>query len=240
MTGGADAGTRLWLVRHGHTVWHGTGGVAGRTDVALSDAGRDAVRALGPSLGARLAACRSEGRAVRWWVSPMARARETHRLLRAGAGDASPDASEDARLVELDFGDWEGSTWADVHRDHGALLAAWGEDWVSGAPPNGETFGAQAARAGAWLDEAVVGAVVGAVIGATGGGRDGDGALDAFAVAHGGTIRALLSLTLSHPLREAMRFAIDPASVTCVERTEKPDGEGGWLLRRSNAADFGD
>ena len=223
---GPAPGTRLWLVRHGHTVWHGTGGVAGRTDVELSDAGREAVRALGPSLGARLGACRSAGRAVRWWVSPMSRARETHRLLRAGAGDADADASEDARLVELDFGDWEGSTWADVHRDHGALLAAWGEDWVGGAPPNGETFGAQAARAGAWLDEAT--------------GAAGDGVTDAFAVAHGGTIRALLSLTLGHPLQRAMRFAIDPASVTCVERTEKPNGEGGWLLRLSNAMDFGD
>ena len=225
---GPASGTRLWLVRHGHTVWHGTGGVAGRTDVALSDAGHDAVRALGPSLAARLDACRSDGRAVRWWVSPMARARETHRLLREGAGDANGRAREDARLVELDFGDWEGSTWADVHRDHGALLSAWGEDWVDGAPPNGETFGAQAARAGAWLDEAAS-SIDSSV----------DGAVDVFAVAHGGTIRALLALTLGHPLQEAMRFAIDPASVTCAERTERPNGEGGWLLRLSNAADFG-
>lgn len=205
-------GARLWLVRHGHTVWHGTGGVAGRTDVDLSDDGRGAVRALVPSLGAMLAA---RGPDVRWWTSPTSRTRETLALLRTGIEGAEP--VEDARLAELDFGDWEGSTWSDVHRDHGALLAAWGDDWVSGAPPNGETFGAQAERAGRWLARAVE-----------------EGADDTVAVTHGGTVRALLALALGHPLRDAMRFAVDPASVTCVERT----GQGGWLLRLSNAAGF--
>ncbi len=212
------AGSRLWLVRHGHTVWHGTGGVAGRTDVVLSDEGCEAVRALVPSLREMLAA---SGRDVRWWTSPMARTRETLALLRAGVD--APAAREDARLVELDFGDWEGSTWADVHRDHGALLAAWGEDWVSGAPPNGETFGQQAERSGAWLDDVL----------AAGGSCDAP--VDVVVVAHGGTIRALLSLALGHPLRDAMRFAVDPATVCCVELT----GEGKWLLRGANRGAFG-
>ena len=40
----------LHLVRHGHTPWNDTGGVAGRTDIALSDAGRQAVNQVRAAL----------------------------------------------------------------------------------------------------------------------------------------------------------------------------------------------
>ena len=222
-------GTRLWLVRHGHTGWTESGRVAGRTDVALSERGRAAVRALGPTLGAELARAGAVSRRSLWWTSPASRARETAALLREGAAAFGagpvPEPREDVRLVELDFGDWEGSTWEAVHRDDGERLAAWGGNWVDGAPPGGETFRAQAARASAWLEDALGAAA------AEGGGR----ACDLLAVAHGGTIRALLSIALGHGLERAMRFRVDPARVGCAERSE---GEGRWLLRLSNSGGF--
>ena len=229
----AAPGTRLWLVRHGHTEWTESGRVAGRTDVALSERGREAVRTLGPTLGAELAAARTAGRHALWWTSPASRARETAALLLEGAGASGggsvPAPREDARLVELDFGDWEGSTWEAVHRDHGERLARWGEDWVDGAPPNGESFRAQAARASAWLDDAL----------AAGREAGGQSACDLFAIAHGGTIRALLAVALGHALERAMRFRVDPAGVACAERVAGTDGgPGRWLLRLSNAAGF--
>ena len=231
MTGRIEPGTRLWLVRHGHTEWTESGRVAGRTDVPLSARGREAVRALGPTLGVELGLARAAGRRSLWWTSPSSRARETAALLRDGAiasgAGPVPEPCEDARLVELDFGDWEGSTWEAVHRDHGERLAAWGEDWVDGAPPNGETFRAQAARASAWLDDVLVVAAE----------ADGGRACDLLAVAHGGTIRALLAVTLGHGLERAMRFSADPASVACVERVVA-EGEGRWLLRLANAGGF--
>jgi len=198
----------LHLVRHGHTLWHDTGGVAGRTDIALSDAGRQAVDALRDSLPMLASAT---GDSAAWWCSPLQRTVETATRL----CDPAP-LTRDARLVELDFGDWEGSTWEAVHRDHGELLAAWGEDWVSGAPPNGESFADQLERCAHWLGDARHGSTDTVV-----------------AVAHGGTIKAMLSLLLGHQPRQAMRFRIDPAHVCRLDRKGR-----GWHLRSSNLPRF--
>lgn len=227
---GAAPATVLWLVRHGHTLVHGTGGVAGRSDVALSDRGRSAIGALGETLGGALA-CRPAS--PRWFASPLERARETATILRAACGARTPLAL-DARLVELDFGDWEGSTWETVHRDHGAELAAWGEDWVRGAPPGGETFAAQLARCGAWLD--AVTRRRSSTDTDTDTGEPGDESRDAIVVAHGGSIRALLCRLLGHPPETAMRYAIDPARVCRVERDARL--AGGWRLASANVGDF--
>jgi len=207
----------LWLVRHGHTVVHGTGGVAGRRDVALAETGREAVRRLGPSLVAALSGRRT---APRWYASSLSRARESAALLRTTAAHERRPLAIDERLVELDFGVWEGSTWAAVHREHGAALAAWGENWVERAPPGGESFAAQATRCRAWFEEC---------IGATAG--------DAIVVAHGGSIRALACHLLGWPLTEAMRLTVDPATVCRFERDARL--AGGWRLAGANLSDFG-
>ena len=227
----------LWLVRHGHTVVHGTGGVAGRTDVALSAAGREAVERLGRALAEH------DGIAAtppRWHASPLERTRDTATLLRRAAGQgtgwgmeqatgrtggrAAPAIAFDERLVELDFGDWEGSTWEAVHRDHGEALAAWGEDWVSCAPPGGESFARQAARCGEWFDE---------TIGEGGSGREEGGAI---VVTHGGSIRALACRLLGWPLESAMRLSVDPATVCRFERDARLPG--GWRLASANVVRF--
>ena len=198
----------LHLVRHGHTLWNDTGGVAGRTDIALSDRGREAVDALRPSLQALLDGL---ARPPVWVCSSLQRTAETANRLADGA-----TVMRDARLVELDFGDWEGSTWEAVHRDHEAQLADWGEDWVDGAPPNGESFRQQIARCADWLEGVQAGS-----------------AETVIAVSHGGSIRALLSLLLGHAPRDAMRFRIDPAHVCRIDREGR-----GWRLRASNLAGF--
>ncbi|MHB8346053.1 MAG: alpha-ribazole phosphatase [Acidiferrobacterales bacterium] len=43
----------------------------------------------------------------------------------------------DSRLMEMHFGDWELQAWEDIDRQD---LDAWANDYVSRAPPNGETF----------------------------------------------------------------------------------------------------
>ena len=153
-------------------------------------------------------------------------------MLRAAVGHEDLPLGVDERLVELDFGDWEGSTWEAVHRDDGAALAVWGEDWVDGAPPGGESFRAQAARCGAWLDDAFGrGADEGAA------GADAAGG-DAVVVTHGGSVRALACRLLGWPLADAMRLAVDPASVYRFERDARC--ASGWRLAGANLPDFGD
>lgn len=211
----------LWLVRHGHTVVHGTGGVAGRTDVALSSAGREAVARLGRALAGLPGV---SAMPPRWHASPLERTRDTAALLREAIGQTGHPLALDERLVELDFGDWEGSTWEAVHRDHGEALAVWGEDWVSCAPPGGECFAHQAERCDAWFDE---------VIGDVGSGAEEGGAI---VVTHGGSIRALACRLLGWPLGSATRLTIDPASVCRFERDERLPG--GWRLASANVAGF--
>ena len=44
---------------------------------------------------------------------------------------------EDKRLLEIDFGDWEGLEWDEIDKN---LLNHWMEDFVNVAPTNGESF----------------------------------------------------------------------------------------------------
>lgn len=63
----------------------------------------------------------------------------------------------DARLRELDFGEWEGRSWSAIDR---AESDRWAADPVSNAPPGGETFASLLARVTEALAETPPGAVV--------------------------------------------------------------------------------
>jgi broad specificity phosphatase PhoE len=91
----------LWLLRHAETEWSKTNRHTGRTDVPLTDAGREAARALRERVAGHPFA------AV--FVSPLSRARETAEL--AGLGDRAVVRDE---LVEFDYGEYEGITTAEI------------------------------------------------------------------------------------------------------------------------------
>jgi probable phosphoglycerate mutase len=85
------------LARHGETEWSRDGLHTGRTDIPLTENGRDQALALREALG--------EWRFARVLSSPLQRALETCRL--AGLGEQA-EATED--LVEWDYGEYEGIT----------------------------------------------------------------------------------------------------------------------------------
>ena len=118
---------RTWLLRHGATEWSVDGRHTGRTDVPLTDAGRDEARAAAAVLAGRTFA--------RVRVSPLGRARETAAL--AGVGD---DAEVTEALLEVDYGAFEGISTADIRRSHPGWTV-----W-DGPLPGGETLDAVAAR----------------------------------------------------------------------------------------------
>ncbi len=205
----------LLLIRHGHTVWHDTGGVAGRTDIDLSPYGQQSVNRLAESLP-------DEAALDSWHISPLQRTRHTSEILRSATGQSSryPLPIEDQRLVELNFGDWEGMTWQAVHKQYQEAMDLWGQDWVNRSPPNGETFAEQATRCTEWLSDWM---------------RDADDTHTALVVLHGGSIRALLCQCLGWPLTRAMSFSIDPASVTMLDFDP---ADNTWLVRKINAQRF--
>lgn len=94
----------IWLIRHGDTEWTGTGQHTSRTDVPLTDKGREQAEQLGRVLdGHDFALVLS---------SPLSRAFDTCRL--AGYGDV---AEIDEALREWDYGEYEGRRTADIRRE---------------------------------------------------------------------------------------------------------------------------
>jgi probable phosphoglycerate mutase len=125
---GAPAPPRAVLVRHAETEWTLSGQHTGRTDIPLTERGREAARAL--------AAPVSAWRFERVLASPMQRALETCELCGLAA-----QAERSDLLLEWDYGDYEGLTSAEIER----LKPGWNL-WRDGCP-GGEQPGDVGARA---------------------------------------------------------------------------------------------
>src|SRR6478609_1661603 len=130
----ADSEQEVWLVRHAETEWSKSGRHTGRTNVPLTDAGRE--RAL--ELAGRL-----DGHDFALVLaSPLDRARETARL--AGLGDRC-EVREDLR--EWDYGDYEGITTPEIREKQPGWYL-----WRDGVP-NGETPAEVSARCDRVVEE---------------------------------------------------------------------------------------
>jgi broad specificity phosphatase PhoE len=121
---------QVWLVRHGETEWAKLGRHTGRTDIGLTEIGRQQAQLLGRRLSGRPFALVLS--------SPLSRAAETARL--AGFGDA---VTLDDDLREWDYGDFEGRTTVDIRRQY-TEWTIWTGPWPGGETP--EQVGARADR----------------------------------------------------------------------------------------------
>ena len=116
-----------------------------RLDIGLSAAGRDQAAAL----GRRLSGVRFE----RIVASPLARARETAAIVRVDlpTSPGPPEVELDSRLLEMDYGAWEGLTYAEIDAREAAIRRRWEQDPAVTACPGGESGDEVAARATAFL-----------------------------------------------------------------------------------------
>ena len=130
--------------------------------------------------------------------SPARRTRET-----AAALGLDP-ANEDA-FREQDFGAWTGRRHDDLVAELGDVYRDFWQSPASNAPPGGESFVDQIVRARAGLAPLPAG--------------------DAVLVVHSGTVRAVLAIALDLAPDAALRFVIDPLSLTRIDRLE-----GGWRV----------
>jgi probable phosphoglycerate mutase len=131
--------TELWLIRHGETQWSLEGRHTSRTDLPLTEHGRELAAKLGQYLaGTKFAAV---------LCSPMRRARETCAI--AGFGDV---AVLDDGLKEWDYGVYEGRTSAEIQKE----IPGWNvwKDPIIG----GETAEQVGVRADGVIDRAVAAA----------------------------------------------------------------------------------
>lgn len=104
----------LYAMRHGETRWNAAGRFQGRSDHALSVAGRRQARENAEHLRSHFDSLdiRSDGLAA--FSSPLRRTRETMKLVLEQVGFPKTRFNADSRLMEASFGRWEGMTTFEV------------------------------------------------------------------------------------------------------------------------------
>jgi broad specificity phosphatase PhoE len=114
---------RVFLLRHGETEWSRSGKHTGRTDIPLTERGRE----LAVAAGRLVTTLRGDAPPALVLTSPRSRAQDTARLagLRVDAVDE--------RLAEWDYGEYEGRTTPEIRE----TVPGW-TVWTH-AHPGGET-----------------------------------------------------------------------------------------------------
>ncbi len=198
---------RLILVRHGQVEVHFEDRFVGSTDAALSPAGLHQAQDLASWLaGKKPGTC---------FCSPLQRCTATARAALKGLS-LQPELDQDLR--EVDFGTWEGLSFADIAGKDAAAVDRWARFEPGFRFPGGESIddftrriGAAAERMAAAPHETVV------------------------AFTHGGVIRFMLCALLRLDPRSYAAFEIRPAGVV-----ELALFEGGALLQGlGNVAELG-
>ena len=192
------------LTRHGGTTRSTPEQHLGQhLDVPLSDEGREQAAAL----GGRLAGLGFE----RVITSPLRRAVETARLIVPGR-----EPETDPRLLEMDYGAWEGLTYEQVAARDGAARLLWEADPATLACPGGESGNEVATRVRSFLQSVIEAAEPGPDPGPR---TDPEPVPDKhiLVVSHSTTDRILLCVALGVPVRDyRRRFIQQPANLTVL------------------------
>lgn len=139
-----------------------------------------------------------EAAAVSGWLSlpdliltsPLLR---TRRLAEYLAAEYECELHCETRLMEMNFGDWEGRAWNDISRSE---IDAWSADVMHYIPPNGESAQQMLLRVNNMLQDLAQLPQQHIAI-----------------VAHGGSIRAVLALLAGIPLSHTISWQIDYGAV---------------------------
>jgi alpha-ribazole phosphatase/probable phosphoglycerate mutase len=181
---------RLLLVRHGETEWNRQKRFQGQRDIPLNEFGRQQVSVLSRRL-------KNEAINARY-TSDLSRAWETAKSISTINGELV--MIKDSRLREMNFGEWEGLTWAEIREKDPSVMENWSKYLAEKGPPGGETLFRFSERILKFseeinkthLDETVL------------------------LVAHGGTIMVLICLLLGHPIEKYWQFRIEKASISDI------------------------
>lgn len=121
---------RLILVRHGESEWNRIGRYQGQLDAPLSDLGLRQAEALGNRL--------ANERLHAIYSSPLQRARRTADAI--AARHPRLTIEEDAALLEIHHGDWQGMYAPEVRERYAEMLDEWRAYPTRSQMPNGESF----------------------------------------------------------------------------------------------------
>jgi broad specificity phosphatase PhoE len=182
----------LVLVRHGRTDANAKGLLLGRLDAPLDAVGRAQAEQLAAAVG-------TVDRVV---TSPLERARQT-------AAAFGVEHEVDDRLIELDYGDFDGVPMGDVAA---SIWSTWRSD-LEFAPPGGESIAALGRRVRAALDDLAQEAVGQTIA----------------VVSHVSPIKAGVAWALETGDELTWRLYVAPASITRIDVSPR-----GRVLRSFN------
>lgn len=182
--------TRIHLLRHGQVEGFEQKRYNGQADIALTDLGR--------KQSAAFAGRFQHKKLTAIYSSDLIRCRTAADQI---AILQEPSAQYEAKLRELNIGDWEGLGWQQLQRDYPDLWQARLDDIVNVAAPNGETLLQMAER---------VRGVVRDIIAAHAGG-------EMVIVAHGGVNRVILLDAIGAPLERLFHIEQDFACHNIID-----------------------
>jgi alpha-ribazole phosphatase/probable phosphoglycerate mutase len=165
----------ILLVRHAQSAFQGR--FCGSSDPPLSDKGKEEAREVAAKL--------RTAQISRFYCSPLRRAVATAEAI---AGTSALPLTLVDGLREIDFGSWEGLTWAEIERQDPGYAKLWAERFPAVPAPGGEHFDAFRQR----VEEAFF-RIYSELSGCRGGAT--------VVVAHGGVLAVLLAAFLRLPFR---------------------------------------
>lgn len=183
------------LIRHGETDWNKSGKFLGQYDVPLNDRGLAQARETAEAVAA-------DGPAA-LYSSPLAR---TMRLAEEVSRLTDLPVNPMPGLKELDLGDMEGLTGAELRERWPDFFSEWRKDPGPVLMPGGESLAQLQDRAWSAFEE------IEAV-------HRGDERL--VVVSHNFTIRTIISRILGIPWSNFHNMALDLASISTVESNER-------------------
>lgn len=181
---------KLYLVRHGETVWNVEARYQGHTDTSLSEKGLQQAQKL-------------QERFIREPIdaifgSDLNRAAETARIIAKPKGF---NVQLTASLRELSFGDWEGLTYDEIVPKHGDLIHKWYENPEGITVPGGEPLSSMIKRTTEFIYSLTANQPENSFI----------------IVSHGGPIRAIVAKLNNIPFNKMWSVKIDNGSITTLE-----------------------
>ena len=193
----------IFLIRHGETAWNADNNrYCGRTDISLTEKGMKQAEGL-----------RQQLKTVTWdgvFSSPLQRAFTTAQIASGAA------VTKDERLIEADFGLWEGKTKEEFMAENAQLWTNWMNDPASNrAGGTGETGAEIVQRVDEFFQSLQRQYQSGNFL----------------VAAHNGVNRLFLSYKLGMPLRNYRMFFMENATPSMF--TLEPDGT--FVLRHLNS-----
>lgn len=182
-------GKRLFIARHGETVFNKIARMQGQAEVHTPLTWEGCVQAK--MMGRSLANCLGADDRPQLWSSTAGRALQTLAIIAEEIDADWHQTRRDDRLLEIDVGSWSSRTYADISAEVGPIVDM-EHKLFSVRPEGGEWYDDVAARLSHWISEQAF-------------------EHDMLVICHGMTARVLRGLLLGHAAMEGFDAPIAPS-----------------------------